>query len=198
MGEEPTPEKLSTPERVFVVSGPSGAGKSTVVNELCDRGLAVRAVTATTRPPRENEQDGVDYCFLSPKKFKQWVREGRLLEQARYCGYCYGTPVNSVNAALARGLPVVLVIDVQGAMQVKETWPRVTLVFVAPPSEEELKVRLRGRAEDAPQEMAERVRRARKEMAYADRYDHVVVNDKLERAVEEIADILRSCRFHAG
>lgn len=183
-------QELFQPRQLFVVSGPSGVGKNTVADRLCSRGLAVRAVTATTREPRPGETDGEDYHFVSEPTFEQWIREGRLLEHTRYVGSYYGTPVRSVNKAAESGLPVILTIDVDGGLQVKNRWPHVTLIFLEPPDEEELKRRLRGRGRDEPEEVRRRIRRAREEMEYAGRYDFRVVNDRLEETVNRIANIM--------
>jgi guanylate kinase len=190
MDETGLADRLANPGQLFVLSGPSGVGKNAIADELCARGRAVRAVTATTRPPREGESDGRDYHFLSENEFRRWVRQGRLIEHTRYVGHCYGTPVASVNRAAACGLPVILTIEVDGALQIKSRWPEVTLIFIRPPSEEELKRRLAGRGRDDVGSIEQRLRRAREEEALAGRYDHRVVNDRLEDAVEEVARIM--------
>jgi len=192
MGEETTTDGIVHPERVFVLSGPSGVGKNAIVRRLCESGCAVRAITATSRSPRPGEEDGVDYYFVSEQQFEQWLREGRLLEHTRYCGNYYGTPASSVDRAARDGRPVLLVIDVDGALQLKRKWPDARLIFIRPPSEQELEQRLRERADEDDENMAQRLAQARHEMALADRYDHVVVNDRLEDAVEQVAHIVRS------
>ena len=181
---------LEHPERVFVISGPSGVGKNSVARGLCEGGAAVRAVTATTRAPRPGERDGVDYHFVSEQEFERWWREGRLVERNCYAGRHYGTPASAVNRAAESGLPVLLVIDVNGAMEVRRRWPRVRLVFLRPPSEEALLERLRGRGAEDEQAIEGRMEQARREMAMAGRYDHVVVNDRLEDAVRDISRLI--------
>ena len=190
MGEEATTDGTLHTEQVFVLSGPSGVGKNAIVRRLCESGRAVRAVTATSRPPRPGEEDGVDYYFVSEQEFERWLREGRLLEHTRYCGNYYGTPASSVDRARRDGRPVLLVIEVDGALQLKRKWPGVRLIFIRPPSEQELEQRLRQRADEDDESIARRLAQARNEMALAERYDHVVVNDRLEDAVERIARIV--------
>ncbi|MHC4480117.1 MAG: guanylate kinase [Planctomycetota bacterium] len=190
MADEGGAERLVDPGRVYVLSGPSGVGKNTIASRLCQRGGAARAVTATTRPPRAGEVDGRDYHFVDEEQFLRWIREGRLLEHTKYVDHYYGTPLASVNRAAAEGLPVLLTIDVDGALQMKRRWPEVTLIFVEPPSGEELQRRLRARRRDDTVDISQRLRRAREECEYADQYDFRVVNDDLEGAVQEVARIV--------
>jgi len=181
---------LERPDRVFVLSGPSGVGKNTVAAALCKSGRAVRAVTATSREPRPGERDGADYYFVGREEFEGWLRDGRLLEHNCYDGNYYGTPAFSVNRAAQSGKPVLLVIDVNGALAVKKLWPQVKLVFLSPPSDEALEQRLRARGDEDARSVAYRLKRAREEMTLRDRYDYVVVNDRLEDAVDEVAGII--------
>jgi guanylate kinase len=190
-------QELIEPRQLFVLSGPSGVGKNTVADRLCERGAAVRAVTATTREPKPGEEDGVDYHFVGEERFERWIDEGRLLEHTTYVGNYYGTPVASVNRASESGLPVMLVIDVDGGLQIKERWPEVTLIFLEPPSEQELRRRLRERGRDEQGDIRRRIQRAREEMEYAEQYDYRVVNDKLERAVDRVQEIMAE-RYPAG
>ena len=187
---EQTGGRLEHPERIFVVSGPSGVGKNTIVDALCAAGRAVRAVTATSRAPRPGEVDGKDYYFKSAEDFERWLGEGFLLGHTRYCGHYYGTPASSANRACRGGLPVLLVIDVDGAFQLKGRWPQVTLIFISPPTGQALQERLSRRGDTGGQSAQERLDRARAELAVADRYDRIVVNDRLDRAVQEVAGIL--------
>jgi guanylate kinase len=165
-------------------------GKSTLADELEDRGAAVRAVTATTRSPRAGEVDGRDYHFVDQETFDRWVEEGRMLEHARYVGNSYGTPIESVNRAMEGGLPVVIQIDVQGGMQIKQRHPQVTLIFILPPGREELRRRLQGRGKDSASMVERRLQRAMEELDYADEYDETVVNDQVARAVDRIEQIM--------
>jgi len=190
MSEQTDSTVIEHPERVFVLSGPSGVGKNSIAARLCGGGKAVRAVTATTRKPRTGERNGVDYHFVATDEFERWWREGRLLERNEYSGEHYGTPAFAVNEAARGGQPVLLVIDVNGALEIKRRWPEATLVFVKAPSQQALEQRLRGRGADDEQAIARRLERAREELALADRYDYVLVNDQLDDAVAEAARII--------
>jgi guanylate kinase len=184
--------QLDDPGRVFVLSGPSGVGKNSVAQGVCRDGTAVRAVTATTREPKEGEVDEEDYYFVPDDTFARWVAEGRLLEHAEYVGNRYGTPAFSVNRALEEAPAVLLVIEVQGALQIKDRWPEVNLIFLVPPSEEELKRRLQRRGRDEAEDIQDRLTRARQEMKQSEKYDYVVVNDTLSEAVEEVKELIRN------
>lgn len=173
-----------------MLSGPSGVGKNTIADRLRARGLAVRAVTATTRSPKPGERDGRDYLFVSEDEFKRWLHDGRLAEHTNYVGHYYGTPLASVDRAGESGLPVVLTIDVDGGLQLKRKFPAVTLIFVGPPSVEELRRRLESRGRDDAATIERRIARAREECALAAQYDYRVVNDGLDQAVEEVAEIV--------
>jgi guanylate kinase len=184
----------SEPGRLIVVSGASGAGKSTLVDRLLERpGLRLRrSISATTRAPRGEEVDGVDYYFLTPEAFEA-ARPG-MLESAEVHGHRYGTPLAPVLESLAEGVGVVLVIDVQGALLVREKRPEALLIFVTVPSFELLEARLRARGTDDEATILRRLDNARREVALASRYDHVIVNDDLDRAVDELVGILTQNR----
>ena len=179
---------------LFVVSGPSGAGKGTLVAQVRaqrpDLGLTV---SATTRKPREGEVDGVNYHFMTRERFDELVRQGAFVEWAHVFDNCYGTLVTEVEKNLAAGHSLILEIDVQGALQVKEKFPEAVLIFIKPPSTEVLRERLVGRGTDAPESVALRLATAERELALADRYDAVIVNDDLTEAVQEL---LRTLEEH--
>jgi guanylate kinase len=180
--------------RLVVVSGPSGVGKTTVVRrlyELCSLPL-VAGVSATTRPPRPGEVDGVDYYFLEADDFQRRRENGDFIEcfDVFGRGYWYGTLKSEVNRALEKGNWVVLEIDVQGAAQVMQLYASAITIFVLPGSEEELERRLRGRATESEEAVLRRLQQAKQELQLADRYRHQVVNDVVDRAAREICDIL--------
>jgi len=178
------------PGRLIVISGPSGSGKSTLVGRLLarqDLRLTV-SVSATTRQPRPGEQAGRDYVFLTPEQFES-IRGG-LLESAQVHGHFYGTPEEPVRRSMAAGTCVLLVIDVQGGFQVRRRVPGALLIFVQPPSLERLEARLRARGTDDEATIERRLAGARRELEAAACYDVHVINDELDRAVEELASIL--------
>ncbi|MFL5859629.1 MAG: guanylate kinase [Solirubrobacteraceae bacterium] len=178
--------------RVFVITGPSGVGKGTLIRGLLARepqlGLSV---SATTRPPRPGETHGVDYHFLSPDEFDRRVADGEFIEHATYSGRRYGTLRSELDGRLRRGEPVVLEIEVQGARQVREAMPEAVQVFIAPPTREALRARLVGRGTDTPEQVDERLRTAEAELQAQSEFGRVVVNDRLEDALEELVDIVR-------
>lgn len=174
-----------------MVAGPSGVGKTTLVAALRQRRPDLRlSVSATTRPRRPGERDGIDYLFLSDPEFDRWAREGRFLESASVHGHRYGTPRTAVDEAIDRGETVLLEIDVQGARQVRRAMPGALLIFVEPPSVEELLQRLRSRGTESDEAVQLRLRNARDEIGAADEFDHRVVNDDLSSAVEALSRIL--------
>jgi len=185
----------SLPGRLIVISGPSGAGKTTLLKKLfeCCPELS-SSVSATTRPPRQGEQDGVDYHFLSPQEFERRRSAGQFLESFQVFGrdYWYGTLEEEVAPSLAAGKSIVLEIDVQGAMAVLERYSQAITIFVKPSSMEELERRLRGRGTESQEWQARRLAAARRELDCAKWYQYQVVNDDVDRAVQEICDILRS------
>jgi guanylate kinase len=178
-----------------VIAGPSGVGKGTVVRELLERDPSIRlSVSATTRPPRAGEVDGVDYRFVTRAEFVATRDAGGFLEWFDVYGELYGTPRAPVEAHLAAGRDVVLEIDVQGALAVKQANPDAVLVFVKPPSREEQRRRLVARGVDDPAEIERRLGAAETEEAEARSFDAVVVNDDVDTAVSEVAGILQHRR----
>jgi len=180
----------SLPGRLFVLSGPSGSGKSTLVQRLLERpGLRLQvSISATTRRPRSGELSGRHYVFLSAQEFEN-IRD-QLLESAEVHGHSYGTPAEPVRKALERGICVILVIDVQGGIQVREKVPSALLIFVRAPGLEVLEQRLRARGTDDEATIQRRLANARRELELAKFYDVHLVNDDLERSVDELAAIL--------
>jgi guanylate kinase len=173
----------------LVVTGPSGVGKGTLIKRMRERLPEFElAVSATTRAPRPGEVDGRDYYFLSDEDFERRLARGDFLEHAMYAGNQYGTLRSEVERANAAGRPVVLEIEVHGARQVRELVPGAREVFIAPPTEAALRERLVGRSTDAPDEIERRLRRAREELSARDEFDRVIVNDELDRAVEELVE----------
>ena len=177
--------------KLLVLSGPSGCGKGTVLRALMEgRSDMVFSVSATTRAPRPGEVDGREYYFVSRERFMEMVVQGELLEHAEFVGNCYGTPKAPVLTQLEAGLHVLLDIEVQGAAQVKKAMPEAVLVFLAPPSLEELERRLRGRGTETEEKIQGRLKTAEYEMTLAGEYDYTVVNDEVARAAAEVAEIL--------
>lgn len=184
---------MQAPRRgvLFVISGPSGVGKGTINKRLFEEfGNAVAfSVSATTRGPREGEVDGREYFFISRQEFEKRVANNEFLEHAEYAGNCYGTPRDYVLGLLQRGVSVILEIDVQGAMQVKQRMPESVSVFILPPSFEELEHRLRGRGTETPEKIEKRLSAAKAEMARAPEYDYQIVNDDLDAAYARLREI---------
>lgn len=180
--------------KIIVISAPSGCGKSTIIHRLFDGGdLNMRfSVSATNRKPREGEENGVHYHFLSTDEFRDAVAEGKFIEwEEVYPGRYYGTLRSEIDNAIARGENVILDIDVNGGVNVKKLYgDRATTLFIQPPSVEELRRRLEGRGTDAPEVIDERVARAEYEIAQAPQFDYTVVNDDLDQAVGEAHEII--------
>ena len=177
--------------KLFVLSGPSGVGKGTLRERaLKDIPGPVYSISCTTRKPREGETDGVEYRFISREKFREGISQGLFLEYAHVHEDFYGTLKQDVLNELESGHDVLLEIDVQGALQVKEKMPGAVLVFVAPPSIEVLERRLRGRKTESEDALKVRLNNALNELSLKDRYDYVVVNDDLDSACEELRKII--------
>jgi guanylate kinase len=180
---------------LIVISGPSGVGKDTLIKRLLELDRNLRySVSCTTRSPRPGEVDGADYTFVSRERFQQLIDEGAFLEYTTYNGNLYGTLAERVERARADGHDIVLKIEVQGAEQVRKRAPDAILVFVAPPSVDELVRRQMKRNTETSQDMTARREIATREMKYSSRYDHVVVNDELEHAVAQVLRIIQQAR----
>lgn len=180
--------------RLVVLSGPGGVGKSTVSREVRAHNDFWVSVSATTRKPRHTETHGVDYIYMSDEEFDRAISDGYFLEWAIFAGARYGTPKQPVLDALSQGRDVLLEIDIDGAKQVKANWPDAILVFLEPPSWEELVARLEGRATDSPERRAERLALAQDEMAQSPFFDHILVNDQVEQVVASLIRLAHSQR----
>jgi guanylate kinase len=176
---------------VFVITGPSGVGKGTLIRGLRERLPQLElSVSATTRRPRPGERDGVDYHFLSGERFDELVGAGQFVEHADYAGRRYGTLRSELEGRVERGVPVVLEIEVQGARQVRAAMPEAVQVFIAPPSLPALRTRLIGRGTDDAPEVERRLAVAEQELGAQPEFAHVVVNDRLDDALEELTQIV--------
>lgn len=176
---------------MFVISAPSGTGKTTVVRKLLSAYPdLVQSVSYTTRSPRSGERNGVDYHFIDEAEFRRRVSDGFFAEWAEVHGALYGTPIKPIEGILASGGCMVLDIDVQGGMSLKKRFPQAVSVFLLPPNEEELIRRLRGRGTEAEEQIERRLNNAHREMAYRKKYDHNIVNDDVDRAVDKLADLI--------
>lgn len=179
---------------LIVVSGFSGSGKGTIMKELMKKYSEYYAlsISATTRNPRPGEQDGVEYFFRTREEFERMIAEDELVEYAEYVGNYYGTPKAYVEEQLNAGKDVILEIEIQGALKVKEKFPDTLLLFVTPPSAEELKKRLVGRGTEEMSVIESRLSTAVEEAQGIEKYDYLIINDELTRCVEEVHGILRN------
>jgi guanylate kinase len=177
---------------VFVITGPSGVGKGTLIRTLLERIPELElSVSATTRGPRPGEEDGVAYHFLGEDEFARRVDAGDFVEHASYSGRRYGTLRSELEKRTSEGSPVVLEIEVQGARQIARSMPEAVRIFIAPPSEDALRTRLIGRGTDDPDQVEARLDTAREELRAQREFPHVVVNDRLEDAVEALEEVVR-------
>lgn len=176
---------------VFVISGPSGSGKGSVVRPTMEADSRLSySVSATTRPPREGDVHGRDYWFVSPEEFEAMVAAGEMLEHAYYAGHRYGTPKEPVEAAVAEGLDILLEIEIQGARQIRAALPEAVLILLLPPSAQELSQRLRSRGTDSEAAITEREAAYDSELAAWPLYDYLVINDDLDRAIEQFRSVI--------
>lgn len=176
---------------LLVLSGPSGAGKGAVCKELLINEPSMRlSVSATTRSPRRGEVDGVDYFFLDKEVFQKMIQDRELLEYAEVYGNYYGTPRHFIEDSLEEGRDIIFEIDIQGALQVKKIYPEAVLVFIAPPSKYELEKRLISRGTDNREIIEKRLQCVDGEMNLANRYDFMVINDEVSKAVDKIRSII--------
>lgn len=178
--------------KLFVVSAPSGSGKTTLCKKLLDDDLGLEpSISTTTRPPRPGEKDGVDYNFVSEEEFRIMVKKKSFLEYEENFGYLYGTSKNFVKKALAQGKNILLSIDVKGAMKVRKAYPgKSVFIFIMPPSMGTLRSRLVSRMSEAPRAITKRLDIAKKEIGYKDRYDYIIINDKLGSAYRRLKKVV--------
>ncbi len=180
---------------LLVISGFSGAGKGTIVNRLIEKyDEYALSISMTSRAPRPGDVEGVNYFFVSREEFEKTIAENGLLEYAQYCGNYYGTPRAFVEKKLSEGRNVILEIEIQGATNIKKAFPESLLIFVTPPSAEELERRLRSRGTETEEAIRGRLARAHEESVGMDTYDFIVINDDLEKCVDEVHGIIETSR----
>ena len=183
---------------LLIISGPSGSGKGTIVERLVDD-LGYRvSISATTRNPRPNEENGVHYFFKTKEEFEKMIEAGELLEHACFCDNYYGTPKEYVESQLGEGNNIILEIEVQGALQVKKKYNDAVLIFTMPPTIAELRRRLVNRGTEDMETIDKRIKRAEEELEYLPQYDYIVINDTVEQAVRDVDCIVRAEKMRCG
>lgn len=179
-------------KKLYVLSSPSAGGKTTIIKELRNKGLDLSySISATTRPPREGEKNGVDYFFLDDAVFQEKIREKAFIEWAKVHGYFYGTLRDQVNTYVKENKKILFDLDVQGGMNLKKTYPKAVLIFLLPPSMDILRKRLINRGTETEESMEKRFKDAVKEIETADTYDFQIINDQLEDTVNELVAIIQ-------
>ncbi|MDE5584165.1 MAG: guanylate kinase [Ruminococcus sp.] len=178
--------------KLIVFSAPSGCGKGTMIKEIVKKGNYYCSVSATTREPRNNEKDGVNYYFMTDEEFEKKISENAFLEYAGYCKHYYGTLLTEVDDYLEKGINVILEIEVNGAMNVMEKRPECVSVFVVPPSLKELERRLRKRGTEEDDVIAERIAKATWEISMSSNYDYIILNSELKDAVDDFMALMRA------
>jgi guanylate kinase len=187
---------IATPGNLYIISAPSGAGKTSLVKALLQSEVDLSlSVSYTTRAPRPEEVDGRDYHFVSQEGFEERLKQGEFLESAQVYGNFYGTSKTWINEALRASRDILLEIDSQGARQVREVFPASVSIFVLPPSLQVLEARLRNRAQDSLEVISQRLASARDEISHVGEYDYVILNDRLDRALEDLKCIVRAERL---
>lgn len=176
----------------IILSGPSGSGKGTIVKELIKESNFVVSISATTRGPRVGEEHGVHYFFKQKEEFEEMIAKEQLLEYANFCGNYYGTPRSFIDESIQEGTDVILEIEVQGALQVKNVYPDAIFIFIMPPTFAELKSRLIGRNTETPDVIEKRLARAEDELLHYADYDYIVINDTIEQATAQIKEIVNA------
>lgn len=182
--------------QLFVLSGPSGAGKGTICKEILESDKVKLSVSMTTRAPRAGEKEGINYYFVSEEEFKKIVDEKGFLEYAQVYGNYYGTPKLEVLDLMNDGLDVVLEIDIQGALQIREAYPQAIFIFILPPTMAELRKRITGRGSETEESLQRRLGAALEEVSYIDKYDYCIINENLKEAVNRAKAIIMAehCR----
>ena len=182
---------MKNPKKLIIITGPSGVGKGTVVKSILKKDTDIwLSISATTRKPRNGEEDGKDYYFLTTKKFKEMINNEMFLEWAEFAGNYYGTPINKINEKIKYGSKVILEIEVEGACQVREKFPETIAIFLLPPNKQELEKRIRNRGTDNEESILQRLERADFEMSSSKDFDYVLKNYEIDKTADEILKII--------